>query len=65
MRRAAIAVGVFGLAIVAGVYSLDVARDDPSFWFAGTSGTAGVAFLVTGWALVASGVAFWRRRPLA
>jgi signal transduction histidine kinase len=63
MRRAAIAVGISGLAIVAGVFSLDVARDEPGFWFAGTSGAAGVAFLVTGWALVACGVAFWTRRP--
>jgi signal transduction histidine kinase len=63
MRRAAIAVGVSGLAIVAGIYSLDVARDDSSFWFAGTSGTAGVVFLITGWALVACGLAFWARRP--
>jgi signal transduction histidine kinase len=63
MRRVAIAVGVSGLAIVAGIYSLEVAQDDPSFWFAGTSGTAGVAFLVTGWTLVACGLASWARRP--
>jgi signal transduction histidine kinase len=63
MRRAAIAVGVSALAIVAGIFSLDVARDDPGFWFAGTSGTAGAAFLVAGWALVAGGLAFWVRRP--
>jgi signal transduction histidine kinase len=63
MRRMAIAVGVSGLAIVAGIYSLDVARDDPGFWFAGTSSAAGVAFLVAGWALVACGLAFWTRRP--
>jgi signal transduction histidine kinase len=63
MRRVAIAVGVSGLAVVAGLFSLDVARDDPGFWFAGTSGTAGAAFLVAGWALVACGLAFWGRRP--
>lgn len=63
MRRAAIAVGVSALAIGAGVFSLHVARDDPGFWFAGESGTAGVALLVAGWALVACGLTFWLRRP--
>jgi signal transduction histidine kinase len=49
-----------GLAL--GVFSFMVARDDPTFSFAGTSLGGAVALLGAGWALLASGLAFWGRR---
>jgi signal transduction histidine kinase len=63
VARTAIAVGISALAVAVGVFSLDVARDVPGYWFAGTSAAAGVAFLAAGWGLVACGLAFWLRRP--
>jgi signal transduction histidine kinase len=63
MRRALIVAGISGLGIVVGAFSLSVARDDPSYWFAGTSTTAAVAFLTAGWALIGCGLGFWLRRP--
>jgi signal transduction histidine kinase len=50
-----------GLAL--GVFSLVIARDDPTFSFAGTSLGGAVALLGAGWALLAGGLAFWGRRP--
>ncbi len=50
-----------GLAL--GVFSLAIARDNPTFSFAGTSLGGAVALLGAGWALLASGLAFWGRRP--
>src|SRR5215218_4473996 len=50
-----------GLAL--GVLSLVIARDDPTFSFAGTSLGGAVALLGAGWALLAGGLAFWGRRP--
>src|SRR6266540_5945106 len=46
-----------------GVFSLAIARDNPTFSFAGTSLGGGVALLGAGWALLAGGLAFWGRRP--
>jgi hypothetical protein len=63
MGRWTIAVGVAALAIVAGAFTLDVARDHPSFWFAGSTDFAGAALLAAGWALIACGLAEWLRRP--
>ena len=63
MGRKAIAVAMSTLGAAAGVFSLGVARDDPSRWFAGTSTIAGLALLATGWALIGCGLAFWLRRP--
>jgi signal transduction histidine kinase len=63
MRRQAIAVVISALGAAVGGFSLDVAREDPSRWFAGTSTVAGLAFLAAGWALIGSGLAFWLRRP--
>jgi signal transduction histidine kinase len=63
MGRKAIAVGVLALGLAAGAFSLRVARDDPSRWFAGTSTIAGVALLAAGWALIGCGLATWVRRP--
>ena len=63
MGRQATAVAISALGAAAGVFSLDVARDDPSRWFAGTSTVAGLAFLAAGWALIGVGLAFWLRRP--
>jgi signal transduction histidine kinase len=63
MRRWTIAVGVFGLGVAAGLYSLGVARDDPGYWFAGSSDGAAAALLAAGWALIGCGVVSWVRRP--
>jgi signal transduction histidine kinase len=63
MGRKAIAVAISALGAAAGGFSLGVARDDPSRWFAGTSTVAGLAFLAAGWALIGFGLAFWLRRP--
>jgi signal transduction histidine kinase len=49
-----------GLAL--GVFSLVIARDDPTFSFAGASLGGAVALLGAGWALLAGGLAFWGRR---
>jgi signal transduction histidine kinase len=59
MGRRAVALGIAALGIAFGVFTLDVARDDPGYWFAGASNVAGAALLVAGWALIASGLAFW------
>ena len=63
MGRRAIAVGILALGVAVGAFSLDVARDDPAYWFAGASGVAGAAFLAAGWALIGGGLVFWVRRP--
>ena len=63
MGRRALALGIAALGLAVGTFSLDVARNDPSYWFAGTSTVAGMAFLAAGWALVGCGLAFWLRRP--
>jgi signal transduction histidine kinase len=63
MRRALIVAGLSGLGIAVGAFSLDVARGDPSYWFAGASAITAVAFLTAGWALIGSGLGFWLRRP--
>jgi signal transduction histidine kinase len=63
MVRSAILATISASSIAVGLFSLHVARSDPSFSFAGTSGAAGIAFLVAGWALVACGVGFTLARP--
>jgi signal transduction histidine kinase len=63
MARKAVAVGIAALGVAVGVFSLDVARDDPSYWFAGTSPVASVLFVAAGWSLLACGLVFWLRRP--
>ena len=63
MRRNAIAVTISALGVAVGAFSLEVARDDPGYWFAGTSTVAGVALLAAGWALIGWGLVFWVRRP--
>jgi signal transduction histidine kinase len=50
-----------GLAL--GAFSLAIARDEPAFSFAGSSLEGAVALLGAGWALLACGLLFWRRRP--
>ena len=63
MRRTAIAVTISALGVAVGAFSLEVARDDPVYRFAGTSTVAGVALLAAGWALIGCGLVFWVRRP--
>src|SRR5262245_10681515 len=63
MLRRAVALAISALGIAVGVSTLDVARDDPGYWFAGSSGLAGVALLAAGWALIACGLASWLQRP--
>jgi signal transduction histidine kinase len=63
MRRLAVAAAIAALGLAVGAFSLAVARDDPSYWFAGSSTVAAVALLVAGWALIGCGLAFWLRRP--
>src|SRR5262245_21936385 len=60
-RGVGLAISVLGIAV--GVFTLDVARDDPGYWFAGASGLAGAALLAAGWALIACGLASWLQRP--
>src|SRR5215470_1457082 len=53
MGRSLSAIAVAGLAVAVGVYSLAVARGDPSHSFAGASAAGAVALLGAGWTLVA------------
>ena len=62
MRRVT-AAGAAALGVGLGLFSLDVARDEPGYWFAGASAAAGAALLVAGWALIGGGLTFWLRRP--
>ena len=59
MLRRAVALGLFTLALAAGVFTLELVRDDPGYGLAGTSTLDAVALLAPGWALVACGVAWW------
>ena len=63
MVRGASALGVAALGVAVGVLSLDVARDDPSYWFGGRSTVGAVALVTAGWSLLGCGLAFWWRRP--
>jgi signal transduction histidine kinase len=63
MPRLAIAIATSALGVLAGVYSLGVARDEPAYWFAGGSRSGDAALLAAGWALIAAGVVYWLRRP--
>jgi signal transduction histidine kinase len=65
MRRTAVAVAISCLGLAAGVLTLDVARDDPGYWFAGSSTLDAAVLLVTGWALIGCGVVAWARDPSA
>jgi signal transduction histidine kinase len=62
VRRAAVIVAIASLATATGVFSLAVARDDPSYSFAGSSALGAVALLGAGWILVAVGLVAWLRR---
>jgi signal transduction histidine kinase len=55
--------GLWPVGLALGVFSLVIARDDPTFSFAGTSLGGSVALLGAGWALLAGGLTFWGRRP--
>jgi signal transduction histidine kinase len=63
MARLAVAVATSALGVLAGVYSLGVARSEPAYWFAGDSRSGDAALLAAGWALIAAGVVYWLRRP--
>jgi signal transduction histidine kinase len=53
-------VGAAGLAL--GGLSLVIARDEPTFSFAGTA-VGGAALVIAGWAMLGGAVVFWARRP--
>jgi len=61
-RRLAL-IGIAGLGVATGVYSLRVAQDNPSNSFAGASAGGAAALLGAGWALIGGGLVFWARRP--
>jgi signal transduction histidine kinase len=65
MGRGVVAVVVFAAGAGFGVFTLDLARDHPAYWFAGSSVLGGAALLVAGWALITCGVVAWLRRPAA
>jgi signal transduction histidine kinase len=61
--RGASALGVAALGVAVGVFALNVARDDPTYWFGGRSTLGSVALVTAGWTLIGCGLAFWWRRP--
>src|SRR5262245_65262874 len=63
MGRALILIATAVLAVAVGIYTLDIVRDDPFASFAGASTGGTIALLGAGWALIASGAAFWLRSP--
>jgi signal transduction histidine kinase len=65
VEREAIAFAISAFGVAAGALSLDVAWDDPGYWFASTSAVTGVAFLMAGWGLIGCGLAYWLRRPVS
>jgi signal transduction histidine kinase len=62
MRRPLFTLGVAAGGLAAGLFSLHVAREDSTFWFAGRSGLDSAAFLAAGWTAIGIGIAFWLRR---
>jgi signal transduction histidine kinase len=56
-------VGISALAVAVAVYSVRVSHEAPGYSLAGSSPQGTAALLLAGWALVASGLAFWIRRP--
>jgi signal transduction histidine kinase len=63
MQRRAIALAIGVLASALGLFALRVERDEPAYSLAGDSIGAAVTLLAAGWALLASGLASWLRRP--
>ncbi|HSC90612.1 MAG TPA: histidine kinase [Gaiellaceae bacterium] len=63
MPRTAVALAISALGIAAGSFTLDVAREDPGYWFAGDSALGAAALLGAGWTLIGCGLAAWARRP--
>jgi signal transduction histidine kinase len=63
MRRLLLVLAVAALGLAVGVYSLRIARSEPSASFAGASAVGAAALLAAGWTLIVSGLAFWGRRP--
>jgi signal transduction histidine kinase len=60
--RMALRLALWPVGLALGAFSLAIARDDP-FSFAGSSLAGALALLGAGWALLASGLVFWGRRP--
>ena len=63
MLARAIALGSFALALLIGVFTIDVVGESPGYGLAGESALDAVALLLPGWALVACGLGSWLRRP--
>ena len=63
MRRTVVALAISSLGLAAGLFTLDVARDEPGYWFAGATTLDAAVLLVTGWALIGCGVVAWVRQP--
>jgi hypothetical protein len=63
MYRALVMLGISGLGVAAGVFSLRVAREAPAYSFAGASVLGATALVGVGCALIACGLGFWARRP--
>jgi signal transduction histidine kinase len=63
VRRALVVLGISALGIVAGAYTLGVARGHTAVSFAGSSALSDTALLAAGWAAIGAGLAFWWRRP--
>jgi signal transduction histidine kinase len=63
MYRGTVVLGVAALGLALGVVAIDVARDDPGYWFAGDSTIGVVALLGAGWSLLGCGLGLWWRWP--
>ncbi len=62
MRRAGVVIATSTVAVLCGVFSVAVARDEPAYSFSGASPIASVALVGAGWMLIGAGVASWLRR---
>jgi signal transduction histidine kinase len=63
MARWATALAVVGGGLAVGLFSLSLAVDETSVWFAGRTALGAVALLGAGWALIGCGLTSWLLRP--